>query len=269
MATTTWNPNDKSSSVSLSNSDLTIDITSTNSYKSAKSIYYSSTSKWYWEVTINVDGPDHMLVGVANSSASVENYCGVDTNGWGYYGFNGNLYYNGSPTAYGNQYRAGDIVGVALDMDNGEVYFSVNGTWQNSSDPVSRTAPAFTGISGDIYAMCSLYLTGQQLTANFGASSFSYTVPSGFNEGFGALYAAYCAGYVYEKGSPVQRTLYLYTLDGSGGVELIDSTTSSGNGYYVLYTTSSGAHFVVCLDDDAGEDYNHLILKDPDFTVTS
>lgn len=68
----------------------------------------------------------------------------------------------------------------------------------------------------------------------------------------------YCfSGYVYEQGSPASRILYLhYRDDGS----LIDTTTASGNGYYYLETTYSGSHYIVCLDDESGEDYNDLII---------
>ena len=31
----------------------------------------------------------------------------------------------------------GDIIGFALDLDNNKLYFSKNGTWQNSGDPTS------------------------------------------------------------------------------------------------------------------------------------
>ena len=67
----------------------------------------------------------------------------------------------------------------------------------------------------------------------------------------------YFSGYVYEQGSPIQRTLYLHNRS-DGNLE--DTTTSSGNGYYYLETTYSGAHYIVCLDDPAGEDYNDLII---------
>jgi hypothetical protein len=74
-----------------------------------------------------------------------------------------------------------------------------------------------------------------------------------------SVFAGYFSGYVFEQGSPIQRTLYLH--DRSDGA-LVDTTTSSGNGYYYLETTYSGAHYIVCLDDPAGEDYNDLILGD-------
>ena len=38
--------------------------------------------------------------------------------------------------AYGNL-TTGDIIGIAIDVDNNKLYFSKNGTWQNSGDPKS------------------------------------------------------------------------------------------------------------------------------------
>ncbi len=63
-------------------------------------------------------------------------------------------------------------------------------------------------------------------------------------------------GDVIEQGNPIERTIYLHRRD--TGV-LMNTTTSSG-GSYTLTTTHSGAHYIVCLDDDAGESFNDLIL---------
>ena len=38
-----------------------------------------------------------------------------------------------SKVYYGNSFGDGDIIGIALDMDNGVIWFSKNGTWQNSA----------------------------------------------------------------------------------------------------------------------------------------
>ena len=76
---------------------------------------------------------------------------------------------------------------------------------------------------------------------------------------YGVEYSGYFSGYVYEQGGPIARTLYLHNRsDGS----LVGTTTSSGNGYYYLETTHPGSHYIVCLDDPAGEDYNDLIIGD-------
>ena len=45
--------------------------------------------------------------------------------------------YNNSATSFGNTYTTGDIIGIAMDLDNNKLYFSKNGTWQNSGDPTS------------------------------------------------------------------------------------------------------------------------------------
>ena len=65
------------------------------------------------------------------------------------------------------------------------------------------------------------------------------------------------SGYVKELGQPVQRVLYLY--DRTSG-ELIDKTMSdSSTGYYLLKTTSSGIHNIVCLDAEALPDFDDLL----------
>jgi hypothetical protein len=67
----------------------------------------------------------------------------------------------------------------------------------------------------------------------------------------------YFSGYVLEEGSPVSRKVCLHNRDDGN---LITITTSSGNGYYYMETSSSGSHYIVCLDDDAGVEYNDLII---------
>lgn len=76
----------------------------------------------------------------------------------------------------------------------------------------------------------------------------------------------YFSGYVYEQGIPVSRSIYLYYKENGN---FIASTTSSGNGYYYLETTYSGAHYLVCVDDLAGVDYNDLIVGNVFPTVIS
>lgn len=68
----------------------------------------------------------------------------------------------------------------------------------------------------------------------------------------------YYYGYIKEEGVPVSRTVNLYNR-ATG--ELISTTISNViTGYYYLTTTTSGEHFIVTFDDEAGSDYNALIL---------
>jgi hypothetical protein len=105
----------------------------------------ASRGKWYAEFEFVNTGIDSMIgvvpmgepgfegSGVTNSNS----YLGQSTNSIGYYGQQGNKYNNASGSSYGSSYVAGDKMAVALDMDNGKVYFAKNGTWQNSGVPTS------------------------------------------------------------------------------------------------------------------------------------
>ena len=67
----------------------------------------------------------------------------------------------------------------------------------------------------------------------------------------------YYHGYVKEKGTYVGRKVYLYKRNTG---TLVDNCMSNVNtGYYMLETSVSGEHFIVVLDDDAGDTYNALI----------
>lgn len=67
----------------------------------------------------------------------------------------------------------------------------------------------------------------------------------------------YVGGYVTEEGVPAVRAVRSYRRDTG---EFLGETTSSGvGGYFYLETSYSGAQYVVCVDDDAGLDYNALI----------
>ncbi len=65
----------------------------------------------------------------------------------------GNKNVSGTASSYGNSYTTGDIIGIAIDMDNNKLYFSKNGTFQDSGDPTSGSTGtgAISIISGVTY----------------------------------------------------------------------------------------------------------------------
>ncbi len=63
-------------------------------------------------------------------------------------------------------------------------------------------------------------------------------------------------GYIKEKTQPAERKIFLY--DRVNG-NLIDSSISDEAGYYLLETGSNEEHFIVVMDDDAGEVYDPII----------
>jgi hypothetical protein len=140
-----------------------------------------SSGKWYFEVFVSVGagGTDIGVVGV--NSVLPSDWLGQAATGYTYYQ-NGEKANNGTRSAYGNSWTTNDTVGVALDLDNGKIYFSKNGTWQNSGNPATQTNPAFTGLSGTFTPGLGDGNGGNGSTfvCNFGQRPFAYTAPSGF-----------------------------------------------------------------------------------------
>jgi hypothetical protein len=145
------------------------------------------TGKWYAEFTCTGASGVYPIVGITdiNQTTTAGGAPGYTPNSVGY-GANGNkLLVNGTQTAYGSSWTTGDVIGVAVDADNGAVYFSKNGTFQNSGVPTSgasKTGAAYTYTGGTIefYISATPYQSGTGFNANFGQQPFVSTAPSGF-----------------------------------------------------------------------------------------
>jgi hypothetical protein len=110
------------------------------------------------------------------------------TGSYAYRTDDGNKYNNGSGSSYGSTVATGDVIGIAYDGDNGALYFSKNGTWQNSGDPTSgasATGAAFTGLGNQTWTIAcgnaGGSTNGTATNFNFGQRAFAYTPPTGFN----------------------------------------------------------------------------------------
>lgn len=163
----TWNSADKSAQITLSNSDLTAANSSSGLYEGVRATFGKSSGKWYWEVEVE-SGIDH-TIGIANSTASMNDVeLGSDANGWGWRQ-DGEKYNNGDQFAYGGSgYNAGDVIGIALDMNGGTLTFYLNGVSQGQ---------AYSGLTGTLYPAVTM-ISISQVTANFGPT-FTHTPPSG------------------------------------------------------------------------------------------
>lgn len=144
-----------------------------------------SSGKWYFEVRFNSvggSGTGTIILGVAKLGTVTTVNNTVNGQAWSYYGFNGQKYHT-SGTAYGNTFAPGDTIGVALDMDNGKIWFSKNGVFQASGDPVAGTNAAFTNLTGQTvtpWVGDDSSSAPKTFTANFGQRAFSHTAPAGF-----------------------------------------------------------------------------------------
>ena len=224
----TWNPSDKHADVVLSNGDLTAVYSSGGfGYYKTRATSYFTSGKWYWEITLtslNIGNGSEVGVGTdaIPTNTSTTRIGGYAT-GWSWQ-LNGYKNNNGTYTSIGIAAKIGDIIQVALDADGGKIWFGKNGTWIVSGDPATAANPIFTGLSGNIYPMiCHSY--NNNWTANFGTSTFAYSIPSGFLR-------------IDDIGGSTTETATL--TDTAEALHLVDSTSETAT----LTDTAEALHLV-------------------------
>jgi len=133
-------------SATFSNGNTTVDFNNTNE-KYVIGTLGMNSGKYYWEgKLVSHSGNSYAQMGI--ESVIKDYHSGYEADSYTYRGEGGGKKVNnGTFTAWGNSYTAGDIIGCAVDLDNNKIYFSKNGTWQESGDPTSGstgTGAAFT-----------------------------------------------------------------------------------------------------------------------------
>ncbi|WP_437777366.1 SPRY domain-containing protein [Sorangium sp. So ce1097] len=177
--------------VELSNDDLT--ASASGRVQIARAAASHVGGRWYYEVT--VDNLVHGDFWAQNIGASVEGvistvgdtaYMGAlyNTTGTLSSGGDGSTRIGvGDSAVQEEPFATGDVIGMALDLDAGRVYFSKNGAWLGEMDPEAGTGGVEVLVvpgTGAYYPV--LYLAdGDVMTANFGASEFAHGAPEGFS----------------------------------------------------------------------------------------
>ena len=197
----------------FANGDNTVTTINTG-YTYNTSTFGVATGKWYWECKWSAQptgSSDQVQIGIAKRPApSSTTWLGQQLYTYGYQGSSGHVQ-NNNVNASGSvatPYSVGDIISVAMDLDNNKIHFAKNGAWTNSSDPaansggVTITAPDSTPEDSGVYfaafgdANNNLQETGQFNFGNgfFGTSAvadnstatastpgtFNYDVPTGY-----------------------------------------------------------------------------------------
>ena len=182
----TWNPEDKSDKIGLYNGNLTAKQESDASGAVRATVHVSS-GKWYWEYHIDKDS-EWQNYGIAASDFNIDGELGHSPDSYAWkivkgesYDYNG-LYHNSSTMirSYNPGATTGDVVMIALDLDNGKMWFGVNGVWREDGNPETGANPAFSEISGTYYPALSMYYR-DEVTGVFKASDFYYAPPTGFS----------------------------------------------------------------------------------------
>ena len=176
----TWNPNSSRIST-LSNGNITVASAGGNADSRCNATIAVSSGKWYYEIALNGVG--------TNSSAGIGQnqittlWPGNDSLSYAFELDNARTAQSSNLVAYGSALGSGDVFMCAFDLDSNKIYFGKNGTWFNSSNPVTGANPAFTITSGTYTPIARPYnanTTGVSFDTNFGQRPFAYAAPSGF-----------------------------------------------------------------------------------------
>ena len=141
--------------------------------------------KWYMEVKVVAVGG---LAAVGISDPSIYDNGNPDTKIISYRS-NGQKKNLGTASSYGNTFTTGDIIGMAFDADDGNLYFYKNGTAENSG------TAAFTGIdTSSGYVIGSIGYNGEA-SNNYGNPSYTISSGNADANGYGNFEYAPPSGY--------------------------------------------------------------------------
>ena len=151
-----------------------------------------SSGKWYWEITVGAQtGTANTkvaaLIGVESLERIAGSWSGTSGNGKIWAGYTG-FYYSCASTwlwpvmKTQPRFYVGDVVGVALDMDNHTLALTLNGSALSNS---AGGEPLCSNLYGTVVPLLGNGggITSFSASANFGQSAFRYAVPAGYNAG--------------------------------------------------------------------------------------
>ena len=190
--------------------NLRIDAGSSN-WDSAFSTIGASSGKWYFELKFLSKSSEPLVrsaIGVVDARGQTQ----FATNEVGYtvsgasgdsVGYNGNgsnnIKKNDSAQYSGTNWNVNDIICMAVDLDNGAVYFRVNDSaWLNSGNPESGSSKtgAVTITTGETYVFGgTAYDASTEWQFNFGAPSFSISSGNADANGYGNFEYSVPSGY--------------------------------------------------------------------------
>jgi len=186
-------------------------------------ISFPTSGKWYMEVkathsNLASDSGNQIYIGVMENPQNVDHRSTSNANSISTNGIISNVRIvatlsdaiangtNGSLTTYNTDpdWSSGDIIGIAMDMDNGRIYYHLNGTYYddasgnvpNPNTPANHNHSFTVPSNGMTFFMSILRFNTStvEMEVNFGNPS--YTISSGNNDGeYGNFEYAVPSGY--------------------------------------------------------------------------
>lgn len=241
---TTFDSTTKGSYITLSSGNMRADHDGTSSqyWCGARATTGKSSGKWYFEFVVGSGANSQSaLFGVANTSANLcseVDHIGMNVNSWSRGALGPKKYHSGEQGTYGAYPSAGNVIGIALDMDAGKMWIATQNTWIGS--PTAGTDPMFTGLSGTLYPAVSLYNNTGSCILHVSSTDCTYTPPTGF--------------YQWDNPPPV------YIISTSVGHILKSEELDAGGSAidYLICNRSTGA-IVASGTSDANGDYSEEV----------
>jgi len=165
-----------------------------------------TTGKWYYEYKVIDAGTPNQGSQIGFVNYDVSNFqsdSSSDLSSTGEYSFysgGGNIFANGSSLGtFEGGYADGDIIMVAIDLDNSYAYWGKNGSWINSGDPTSGSSGtggfSITGVGTNIFAPAIAHREDGNGQANFGNPPFTISSGNADGDGYGNFEYAVPSGY--------------------------------------------------------------------------
>ena len=149
------NPDATGPNLTLSNGNLTVTNKVNKKWNACRATTCFSSGMHSWDVHVDKCVSKNIFIGVMGVESSLDNYVGSDKFGWGYLANKAIWHNKGKVRSYGELFKEGDTIGVHLDMDVGNLWFSRNGR---------DLGIAVEGLHGELYPAFSLYNKDDQLS---------------------------------------------------------------------------------------------------------
>ena len=289
----TMNTLQKGAYISLSEGNLKVAGNNATNSAVALGTFAQTSGKWYFEVrqgTVSSEFIGVMVKQVSFENSLIDGSNVAQTQGKGVV-----IRYNGDVRGISGElqsvsaftYTAGDIIGIAFDMDNGAVYFAKNNTWLNSGDPTSGSSKtgSFLNFTVDDTRIATPALdsyTGGFVTGNFGQDSsfagtetaqgnsdengqgdFYYTPPSGYL----ALCSSNLPDTTLSPNQAEQATDYFNTVLYTANNQTAQSITGVGfQPDWLWFKQRSRADAHAIFDSSRGTNKPLRIATDSEFT---
>ena len=181
---------DGGTSATFSEGNLKL-VTTSSGYATTRASIGVSTGKWYFEGKLISGNAEIGIITSDQDISNSNNPLGHSANGYAYTNA-GAKYNNNNNSSYGDSYTSNDIIGVALNLDDGQLFFYKNGTIQNSGTAAFSSLPSNTyhpAVSDDSSSTACTWelnfgsppytISSGNADAN-GHGNFEYAVPSGY-----------------------------------------------------------------------------------------